>query len=128
MEVRAVVFGDVGRAHAREDGYLGDDVVHLIFGIFNVYDLDGNQLARLPINAAEGQFVFVLYADSRNLPFVHLAEAASACALSAYRPVAPACAVPMHCCFVYSVVGSTDPLKPSPSAMAVPFSQLSLSR
>jgi hypothetical protein len=31
----------------------------------------------------------------------------------------------MHCCFVYSVVGSTDPLKPSPSAMAVPFSQSS---
>jgi hypothetical protein len=30
--------------------------------------------------------------------------------------------LPMHCCFVYSVVGSTEPLKPSPSAMAAPSS------
>jgi hypothetical protein len=38
-------------------------------------------------------------------------------------PSSVARALPMHCCFVYSVVGSTEPLKPSPSAMATPSSQ-----
>jgi hypothetical protein len=50
-----VVLGHIGRLQFRENGNLLNDVVHFIFGVFDVDYLDGNGLSSTPINSKSAE-------------------------------------------------------------------------
>jgi hypothetical protein len=65
LGVGAIVLCDVGRLQLGQDGNLLDNILHLVFGIFYVNDLDGNGLAAFLVDTKQDECQPVFLSLSR---------------------------------------------------------------